>query len=293
MPIYDTKSIILKQHLSIGFPTEENFAIETSTINSDDIPNGGILLQVLVASSDPYLRGRMRPEGDFVEGKVIKTFVSGKVLHSNNENWVSGDLLGGSLPLSSYQIIPPELFSQTAIWKLTGLIDESEISLGIGILGMPGSTAYGGLIDVLRPNEGETIFISAAAGAVGSLVGILAKKLYNCKVIGSCGGDEKVKLVKEKYGFDHVIDYKKYSTVEELTKALKEVAPEGIDMYFENVGGIHFEAALNSLRVRGRIAVCGTISDYNSDYSKSFSKIIPIKMVYSQQRIEGFMCAEW
>jgi NADPH-dependent curcumin reductase CurA len=101
--------------------------------------------------------------------------------------------------------------------KLTGLLDESEITLGLGLIGMPGATAYGGLLDILRPNEGETIFISAASGAVGSLVGMLAKRLYNCKVIGSCGGPEKCALIKEKFGFDHAIDDKTLSSAEELT----------------------------------------------------------------------------
>jgi NADPH-dependent curcumin reductase CurA len=142
-------------------------------------------------------------------------------------------------------------------WKLTGLIDENDIGLGIGILGMPGSTAYGGLIDVLRPNKGETIFISAASGAVGSLVGMIAKNIYECKVIGSVGGPEKCALVKEKFGFDHAIDYKKCNSADELSAALKAVAPEGIDMYFENVGGMHFEVAFNSLRNGGRMAICG------------------------------------
>jgi hypothetical protein len=173
---------------------------------------------------------------------------------------------------------------------LTGLIkDESQISLGVGIMGMTGSTAYGGLLDVLRPLQGETIFISAASGAVGGLVGMLAKNLFGCTVIGSCGGPLKCALIKEKYGFDHAIDYKTISDSAGMMAALKAVAPDGIDMYFENVGGMHFEAAFNSLRPKGRIAICGEITQYNS-VNPVLSNISLMKMIYTFQRIEGFVC---
>ena len=166
------------------------------------------------------------------------------------------------------------------------------ISLGIGLLGMPGATAYGGLLDVLRPNAGETIFISAASGAVGSLVGMLAKSLFNCTVIGSCGGPEKCAIVTENFGFDHAIDYKLGSSTEQLTAALRAVAPNGIDMYFENVGGSHFEAAMACLRPKGRVAVCGTISQYNSADPEKVS-LNPAQMIYTGQRIEGFISSTW
>jgi NADPH-dependent curcumin reductase CurA len=159
---------------------------------------------------------------------------------------------------------------------------------------MPGSTAYGGLIDVLAPNEGETIFISAASGAVGSLVGLLAKKLYNCKVIGSAGGPEKCQLLLDLGYFDHAIDYKQHATAESLTAALKDAAPNGIDMYFENVGGIHFDAAFKSLREKGRIAICGCISQYNKGADEPRGNSIDISaMIYTQQRIQGFLCGDY
>lgn len=157
---------------------------------------------------------------------------------------------------------------------------------------MPGSTAYGGLIDILKPAAGQTIFISAASGAVGSVVGMIAKNVYGCTTIGSCGGPEKVKLLKEKFGYDHAIDYKTCSDADALKSALDAVAPDGIDMYFENVGGMHFDAAFASLKAGGRIAVCGAISEYNN--SKVVGNNVDItKMIYSGQRIEGFVCMPW
>ncbi|CAE7557797.1 P2 [Symbiodinium microadriaticum] len=120
---------------------------------------------------------------------------------------------------------------------------------------------------------------------------MLAKKLYNCTVIGSCGGPEKCALIKEKFGFDHAIDYKTIANVDELKGALRAVAPDGIDMYFENVGGIHFDAALACLRPHGRIAVCGGISHYNE--KPDLNLINPMELIYSFQRIEGFMFIPW
>jgi len=163
---------------------------------------------------------------------------------------------------------------------------------GVGVLGMVGATAYGGLVDVLRPNDGETIFVSAASGAVGGLVGMLAKKLYNCKVIGSCGSDEKVKFISDLYQFDAGINYRTFNTAESLTSKLKEYSPTGIDMYFENVGGIHFAAAMECLRPRGRVAICGIISQYN-ELVQTPTPFYPGKMIYTSQRIEGFLSSTW
>ena len=157
---------------------------------------------------------------------------------------------------------------------------------------MTGSTAYGGLIDILRPNIGETIFVSSAAGAVGSVVGMIAKNIYKCKVIGSCGGAEKCDLVKQKFGFVHVIDYKTVSNTLELASLVRDFSSDGIDMYFENVGGMHFEAAMKLLRPNGRVAVCGGIHNYNSN-ERNKIEFNPTSMIYTNQRIEGFVCYPW
>lgn len=159
---------------------------------------------------------------------------------------------------------------------------------------MPGATAYGGFIDVLRPQEGETLFVSSAAGAVGSMVGQIAKNVKGCKVIGSCGGSEKNAIVKDKFGFDDCIDYKTIKGAKELTKVLEEKSEGGINMYFENVGGMHFEAAMNTLKPHGRVAICGCISRYNDDSATPKLNTIDIsKMIYTFQRVEGFVCMPW
>jgi hypothetical protein len=281
----------LKKYQDEGLVSYDNFDIIQTEVDPSALKEGQLLLKSLVFSVDPYLRGGCKSTGGRAIGSKMDGFIAGKVLESKNKNWMKGDLFGAALPFATVQIVGEEQIASTMMWKLTEYLKESEISYGIGVLGMPGSTAYGGLIDVLRPNKGETIFISGSAGAVGSMVGQLAKKLYGCTVIGSCGGDKKCDFIKTAFGFDSAIDYKQVKTEAELRALVKQASPEGkgIDMYFENVGGIHFEAAYNSLKPYGRIAVCGGISEYNNAEFNKVS-INPMQMVYTFQRIEGFVC---
>mmetsp|Transcript_57878 Transcript_57878/g.134843 ORF Transcript_57878/g.134843 Transcript_57878/m.134843 type:complete len:348 (-) Transcript_57878:346-1389(-) len=283
------KTVVLKVNLDEGLPGPEHFEIVGSPLPKI---GDGLLVQLLALSPDPYMRGRIRSGGDFKAGRPMAGFVSGKVLESKLPEWEAGDLFGGMLPFTTVQAVSAASLRANPFRKLTGLLTESEIGLGIGVLGMPGATAYGGFIGVLRPAAGETLWVSGAAGAVGSMVGMIAKKVYGCKVIGSAGGPEKCRLVVEKFGFDHCIDYKRCSRTRDLVTELHRVAPGGIDMYFENVGGIHFEAAMTCLRARGRVAVCGAISGYN-DAVPTPNKIHITNMIYSFQRIEGFTCGPW
>ena len=228
-------------------------------------------------------------------------FVAGRVVQSQgNADWQEGDFIGGAMDFATVQVLTRERLASTIVWKLTGYVDEESVSLGVGALGMPGATAYGGLVDVLRPQKGkgETLFVSSAAGAVGSLVGQIAKSVYGCTVVGSCGGRVKNERIVQRYGFDHAIDY---TTLEDrdgdegkqdLDERLRAAAPDGIDMYYENVGGVHFESAMTALRPHGRVAVCGVISKYN-DAEASRNKIDIGSMIYTFQRIEGFVATPW
>ncbi len=247
----DTQTIFLVTAREAGIPQLNDFQVVKGKLNPT-LDEGEILVKLSCISADPYLRGMIKPGGPCKEGNPMFGFVAGKVIQSRNSNWPVGTLFGADLPFQDYQKLNPE---RVDIWKLQ--VAEKNIAYGIGALGMPGSTAYGGLIDVLRPVRGETIFVSAASGAVGSLVGQLAKRLFQCRVIGSCGGPKKCAILTEELGFDHAIDYKTCANKDELVAALRHCAPEGIDMYFECVGGMHFDAALQCLRPHGRIAVCG------------------------------------
>ena len=279
-------SLILKTNLDEGVPGPEHFELR-------EVPwtqlKDGVVVQLLAVSADPYMRYRIRSDGDYRAGEAMFGLVAGRVLQSKLAAWPPGELFGAELPFTEVQAVEP--WKLKGFRRLTGLVPLERISLGVGVLGMPGSTAYGGLTDILRPQEGETIWVSGAAGAVGSLVGMMAKKVFGCKVIGSAGGPEKCGLVKG-FGFDHCIDYKACKRTKDLVKALKDAAPEGIDMYFENVGGMHFEAAMQCLRPRGRVAICGVISDYNKP-RMSPNKIYISNMIYSEQTIQGFHCLPW
>ena len=226
-----SKTVILNRNIDEGLPGPEHFDIHESEVPPLE-EEGSIQVQITAMSADPYLRPGIKSNGSVKPGEAMSGFVVGKVIDSKgNSKWNVGDLFGGLLPFSTYHNLTLEQLQNTLLWKLANILSEDELTLGLGVLGMPGSTAYAGLIDILAVKEGETLFVSAASGAVGSLVGMIAKNVYNCTVIGSCGGLEKGNLIKDKFGFDHAIDYKAVGNDKEsLQKALKEVAPDGIDM---------------------------------------------------------------
>lgn len=297
----ESKAVHLVKYANEGIIGPENFEIRTTTVDIAEsaIQEGDVVLKALVISPDPYLRGQIREKhlfsgapNEIQLGDVLKGFVVVKVIVSKNAELPIGTVLGASLPYRTVQVVSAAALKSTVSWNLTSHVTDETASLGVGVLGMPGSTAYGGLLDVLRPNRGEVLFVSGAAGAVGGLVGMLAKNLFGCTVIGSCGGPAKCKLITETYGFDFAIDYKSVSNTDELITKLKAVAPDGIDMYFDNVGGMHFEAAFRSLRAKGRIAVCGGISEYDNATVKPVA-FNPLQMIYSFQRVEGFVCFPW
>mmetsp|Transcript_28317 Transcript_28317/g.74336 ORF Transcript_28317/g.74336 Transcript_28317/m.74336 type:complete len:353 (+) Transcript_28317:184-1242(+) len=291
------KTVTLIEHIPEGIPGPEHFAIhQTAAPTAAALQDGEVLVRVTHMSADPYLRSGCKSEakGGAVP-RPMKGFVVASVVESKRPGVEAGDLIGADLPFTTIQVLPKGAF----LWSLGKHLSPERASLGVGILGMPGSTAYGGLLGVLRPKKKlgpadapETIWISGAAGAVGSLVGQIAKQIFGCTVIGSCGGPDKGKLIKTKFGFDHAIDYKMVSTAEELAAKVKECAPEGIDMYFDNVGGLHFEAAMMVLRKRGRVAICGAISRYNKA-ERQPERFFPADMIYNFHRIEGFTCLPW
>jgi len=225
-------------------------------------PSNGVVLQSIYASFDPYLRGRMRPKEvksyapPFDLGKPINNTVIAKVLKSKNASYSEGDIVTGQLPFQEYIVLDDSSIS--AIQPLKNPQGISDLRIFLGALGMPGLTAYSSIYEIGKPKKGETIFVSAASGAVGQLVGQLAKR-EGLKVIGSVGSDEKLDYIIKELGFDGGFNYKK----EKPADALQRLAPDGLDIYYENVGGEHLEAALDAMKLYGRIVVCGLISDYN------------------------------
>ncbi|OJZ84436.1 hypothetical protein ASPFODRAFT_48464 [Aspergillus luchuensis CBS 106.47] len=257
------QSLVFKQIPTGYFVPGQDVVLEQASYDaSAPAPEGGIFVQSLYASFDPYMRGRMRPahiksySPAFTLNAPIDSSIIGKVLRSNTPAYKEGDLIIGFLPIQQYiSVAADQLPRVRALENPLGIED---IRVFIGALGMPGLTAYSSLYEIGKPKKGETIFVSAASGAVGQLVGQLAKH-EGLKVIGSVGSDEKLDFIIKELGFDGGFNYK----TEKPADALARLAPEGLDIYYENVGGEHLEAALNAMNDFGRIVVCGMISQYN------------------------------
>ncbi|HSH02773.1 MAG TPA: NADP-dependent oxidoreductase [Anaerolineae bacterium] len=239
----------------VGEPESENFAVVTVEI--DDPSDGQLLVKNLYMSVDPYMRGRMIDRKSYVPPFGLNEPMTGgcvgEVVASKNDDFSVGEYVLGFNSWREYYLSDGQ-----GLNKVDG--EMLPLSTYLGVAGMTGQTAYWGLLDIGQPKEGETVFVSSAAGAVGSIVCQIAK-LKGCTVIGSAGSAEKVAWLKEEIGVDHAFNYKE---VESVGQALRDVAPKGIDIYFENVGGDHLEGALANMRPNGRIPMCGMISQYNA-----------------------------
>nr|WBW02127.1 pulegone reductase [Schizonepeta tenuifolia] len=277
------KQIIFKDYIN-GFSKESDMILKTSTIKLK-VPegcNGAVLVKNLYLSCDPYMRICMSKLDDnyvtiFTPGSPIMGYGVAKVVDSSSPNFKKGDLIWGMTGWEDYSLIK----STKGLFK----IHDTHVPLSYytGILGMPGITAYVGFYEISSPKEGETVFISAASGAVGQLVGQFAK-LLGCYVVGSAGTQDKVNLLKSKFGFDDAFNYKEEA---DLNVSLKRYFPQGIDIYFENVGGKMLEAVLLNMRLNGRIAMCGMISQYNLDEGEGVRNLLAI--ITKQIRMQGFM----
>ncbi|KAF2017712.1 NADP-dependent leukotriene B4 12-hydroxydehydrogenase [Aaosphaeria arxii CBS 175.79] len=258
------KGIIFKQ-VPTGWPVPgQDLTVEDRGFDIDQTPpEGGVTVRNHYASFDPYQRGRMRaPETKsysppFELGKPITNRTIMKVIKSNSPKFQPGDVIISALPtpIEEYSVLSQPYTDKA--WKLENPYN-LDPKIFLGALGMPGLTAYSSFYDIGQPKKGETIFISAASGAVGQIVGQLAKH-EGLKVIGSVGDDKKLDFIVNELKFDAGFNYKK----EKPADALARLAPNGIDIYYENVGGEQLEAALDAITNHGRIIACGMISQYN------------------------------
>mgnify|MGYP001176265895 FL=1 len=247
--------------------------------------SGQVLIRNLYMSVDPYMRGRMRENAVYAEAyqlnKPMYGGAIGEVVQSNSERVKVGDIV-----LNQGAWRDSLVAGDTAVTVLQPF-DNEHLSLYLGALGMPGLTAYVGLRKFGEPKAGETVFVSAASGAVGAIVCQIAKQL-DCQVIGSAGSEEKTEWLKAQCGVDATINYK---TCGDLTKALSKAAPKGIDVYFENVGGEHLQAALNVMNPFGRVAACGMISAYNDTRPNPGPNNLML-IVGKKIRITGFIVSD-
>ncbi|KAL9600944.1 MAG: hypothetical protein Q9219_002879 [cf. Caloplaca sp. 3 TL-2023] len=287
------KGLIFKK-IPNGWPVAgQDLAVEDQGFDLDaEPPQDGIITQNFYASFDPYQRGRMRePESEsyfsaFELGRPIFNSTIAKVLKSANSKFQKGDLVLGMIPTAEYAVISAEI-TNSMMRKLDNPLD-LDLKLFLGALGMPGLTAYSSLYAIGEPKKGETIFISAASGAVGQMVGQLAKH-EGLTVIGSVGSDEKLDFIKKELKFDGGFNYKR----ERPAEALARLAPKGIDIYYENVGGEQLDAALDAMTNHGRIVTSGMISQYNAASAEERYGIKNItNVVWKRLKMQGFIVSD-
>jgi NADPH-dependent curcumin reductase CurA len=236
-----------------GKPTAENFRLEDMVV--PDCPQGGLLLRVKILSLDPYMRGRMDDRKSYAKpvalGAVMEGETVSEVIASDHQGYAVGDIVTARTGWCTHAVS-----DGIGLRKLDPAL--APVSTGVGVLGMPGFTAYGGLNVIGRPTAGETVVVAAATGPVGSLVGQLAK-IAGCRAVGIAGGPDKCRALIEDYGFDAAIDHRSSTLRDDLAAA----CPDGIDVYFENVGGAIWQAVLPLLNTYARVPVCGLIAQYS------------------------------
>jgi NADPH-dependent curcumin reductase len=277
---------ILLDNRPQGEASASNFSMVTT--ETPALQDGQVLVRHHYMSLDPYMRGRMNEGKSYAQpqplGQVMQGGTVGEVVESRNPKYAVGDKVQGMGGWQEYSVVDAN--QPGALRKL----DTTHVPLSqyLGAVGMPGVTAWYGLVKLIEPKPGQTIVVSAASGAVGSAVGVLAKE-RGARAVGVAGGAEKCRYVTEELGFDACIDYKQHKDAQSLSKALKEACPGGIDGYFENVGGMVLDAVLLRANAFARVAMCGMIAGYNGE---------PIPLMYPQliltnrMRIEGFIVSE-
>jgi NADPH:quinone reductase len=265
----------------VGLPTLDNFRlVDADTPQPND---GEVLVSSLYVSVDPYLRGRMREGRSYIPpfevGQVIESGGIGKVIESRSSKFQPGEIVTGQFGWRLYNVS-----------KADGLMKVSPgvpVTTALGVLGMPGLTAYFGLLDIGQPHPGETVVVSGAAGAVGTTVCEIAK-IKGCHVVGIAGSDEKNRYLKEELGVDAVINYK----TDDIRQALKDACPNGIDVYFDNVGGEISDAVMPLINRGSRIIICGQISFYCVDRPEVGPRPQPYLLI-NRALMKGFIITDY
>jgi len=274
----DTDRRILLHERPEGEPAPENFELVER-----DVPEPGpgeVLVRTRYLSVDPYMRGRMRDAESYAEpwdvGDTLRGGVVGEVVESRSDAFDAGDIVTGNLYWADYAVAEPHALIQVDP-------ELAPVSTALGVLGMPGRTAYFGTLDVMDPDPGDTVVVSGAAGAVGSVAGQIAS-LAGARVVGIAGSERKTSWLTDELGFDAAVNYEE----EDVPDALGERCPEGVDGYFDNVGGPITDAVFDRLNVDARVAVCGQISLYNDEEAPTGPRKLG-QLVTKRARVEGFL----
>ena len=269
-----------------GQPGLDNFSLVSSP--TPDVAVGEVLVRHHYLSLDPYMRGRMNDGKSYAQPQALnQTMIGGtvgEVIESRSAGFVVGDKVVGMGGWQEYGLVP------AAMTGMLRKVDDRSVPLSayVGAVGMPGVTAYYGLVHIIAPKAGDTVVVSAASGAVGSAFGALAKA-RGCRVVGVAGGADKCAYVVNALGFDACIDYKQHADAASLSAALYAVCPQGIEGYFENVGGMVMNAVLPLMNAFGRVAVCGMIAGYNGS---PIPMAAPQLILMQRLRFQGFIVSE-
>jgi NADPH-dependent curcumin reductase CurA len=270
----------------VGPPGLDNFSLVSGP--TPDVAEGEVLVRHHYLSLDPYMRGRMNDGKSYAQPQALnQTMIGGtvgEVIESRSAGFVVGDKVVGMGGWQEYGLVP------AAMTGMLRKVDDRSVPLSayVGAVGMPGVTAYYGLVHIIAPKAGDTLVVSAASGAVGSAFGALAKA-RGCRVVGVAGGADKCAYVVNALGFDACIDYKQHADAASLSAALHAVCPQGIEGYFENVGGMVMNAVLPLMNAFGRVAVCGMIAGYNGS---PIPMAAPQLILMQRLRFQGFIVSE-
>ena len=269
-----------------GEPTVDNFRLVEAPL--PPLADGQVRVRHHFLSLDPYMRGRMSEGKSYAQPQPLDEVMiggtAGEVVESRNPAFQPGDAVVGMGGWQEYATIDA---TQRGVLQK---VDTTHVPLSayLGAVGMPGVTGWYGLVRIIAPKAGETVVVSSAAGAVGGVVGQLAKA-RGCRVVGIAGGEEKCRYVKETLGFDECIDYRQHPDAKAMSAALKAACPQGIDGYFENVGGMILDAVMSRCNAFARVAMCGMISGYNGE---PIPMQAPQLILVNRMKIEGFIVSE-
>jgi NADPH:quinone reductase len=277
-----TRQIVLASR-PMGLPSEKNF--RTEEIGLDKLNENEVLLKSWYISVDPYMRSRMSNVKSYAASfdidKPVRGGVVARVVESRSKSLLEGDTVVGILPWATYSIARAENLRK---------VDTVSFPPGyhLGILGMPGLTAYFGIVEIGKPKAGETVVISGAAGAVGIVAGQIAK-IQGARVVGIAGTDEKCKLLTDQFGYNSAVNYK---TAKSLRKEIAAACPEGVDVYFDNVGGEITDAVVANLNNHSRFVLCGQISQYNNTRISTGPAMLPVFLIRSVM-LQGFIVGNY
>jgi NADPH-dependent curcumin reductase CurA len=267
----------------VGLPKESDFRMVELPV--PELQEGEVLLRALYLSVDPYMRGRISGVKSYAAPTEIGGLMVGggvaRVVESRNSEFVAGDTVEVYMGWQEFTVS-----NGRGLRKLDPSL--APVSTALGVLGMPGMTAYFGLLDVCTPKAGETVVVSGAAGAVGSIVGQIAK-IKGCRTVGIAGGDDKIECILSECGYDAAFNYK---TTDNYSAKLKELCPNGIDIYFDNVGGTITDAVFGLLNVGARIAICGQISQYNNTKVELGPRFLGA-LIVARAKVQGFLVSDY